>query len=165
MNIILKRNGGRGALVPYYSHLNLMNELEALASALWDSGKPVDFVDDLTPRTDMYEEIGKLVVKTELPGIKSEDLDVKLEGDTLTIRAEKKAEVEEDAPHHSRERYYGQYYRSVTLPFPVKEDKVTAILSDGVLEIKLPKAKETEPRRIEVKPQLPKAESKSKKEK
>ena len=165
MNIILKRNGGRGALVPYYRPLSLVGELEALASELWDSWRPVDFAAGLTPRTDMYEEKGKLVVKTELPGIKSEDLDVKIEGDTLTIRAEKKTEMEEDATHHARERYYGQYYRSVTLPFPVKEDKVTATLNDGVLEIKLPKAKETEARKIEVKAQLPKAESKSKKEK
>jgi len=165
MNIILKRNGGRGALVPYYSPLSLMNELEALASELWDSWRPIDFVASSAPRTDVYEEKGKLVVKTELPRIKSEDLDVKLEGDTLTIKAEKKAEVEEDATHHARDRYYGQYYRSVTLPFPVKEDKVTATLDDGVLEIKLPKAEEIEAKKIEVKAQLPKAKSKSKKEK
>ena len=165
MNIILKRNGGRGAMIPYYRPLSLMSELETLASELWDSWRPVDFVMSPAPRTDMYEEKGKLIVKTELPGIKSEDLDVKLEGDNLVIKAEKKAEVEGDATHHARELYYGQYYRSVTLPFPVKEDKVTATLNEGVLEIKLPKAKEAEARKIEVKSQLPKAKGKSKKEK
>ena len=139
--------------------------MEALASDLWHSWRPVDFVAGSAPRTDMYEERGELVVNAELPGIKSEDLDVRLEGDTLTIKAEKKAEVEEDATHHARERYYGQYYRSVTLPFPVEEDKITATLNEGILEIKLPKAEKVEAKKIEVKAQLPKAKSKNKKEK
>jgi HSP20 family protein len=114
---------------------------------------------------DMYEEKGKLVVKTELPGIKSEDLDVKLEGDTLSIKAEKKEEVKEDKTHHTRERYYGSYFRSVKLPYPVKEDKVSATLEEGVLEVKLPKAEEVEAKKIEVKAQLPQGETKKRERK
>lgn len=60
----------------------------------------------------------------------------------MSIKAEKKEEVLDEANHHTRERYHGQYYRSLTLPFPVKEDKVSATFDNGVLEIKLPKAEE-----------------------
>jgi HSP20 family protein len=114
---------------------------------------------------DVYEEKGNLVVKTELPGIESKDLDVKLEGDTITIKAEKKEEVKEDATHHTSERYYGRYYRSVKLPFPVKEDSISASLEKGVLEITLPKAEAVEAKKIEVKAQLPRERKKVKKEK
>jgi len=170
MNIVLKRNGGRGVLAPYYESFGLLRDMEELASELWDSWRPVEFVTDFTPTLDMYEEKGKLVIKTELPGIKKEDVDVSLEGDTLTVKAEKKEETKEDeSTHHISERRYGQYYRSVTLPFPVKEDEISAVLDGGVLEIKLPKSEELAARKIEVKSQtraqLPRSRRKSKKEK
>ena len=76
------------------------------------------------------------------------------------IHTEKNEEVKEDTTHHTRERYYGQYLRSVTLPYPVKEDKITATLDNGVLELRLPKAEEVVAKRIEVKAQLPKPEPK-----
>ena len=94
-------------------------------------------------------------MKTELPGIGKEDLDITLEGDRLTIKAEKKEEVNEDATYHTRERYYGQYFRSVTLPYPVKGNKIDATFENGVLELRLPKAEEAKARRIEIKARLP----------
>jgi HSP20 family protein len=162
MNIVLRGNGGRSALMPYYRPWSLLGDLEALSSELWNSSRPGL---GLAPHMDMYEEKGKLIVKTELPGIKSEDLDVKLEGGTLSIRAERKEEVKEDKTHHTRERYYGQYFRSVKLPYPVREDKVSATLEEGVLEIRLPKAEEVEAKKIEVKAQLPEGETKKRQRK
>ena len=108
---------------------------------------------------------GELVMKTELPGIGREDLDITLEGDRLSIRAEKKEEAVEDATHHARERYYGQYFRSVTLPYAVKEEGIAATMENGVLEIRLPKAEEVKAKKIEIKAQLPKGRRKAKKAK
>jgi HSP20 family protein len=112
------------------------------------------------PETDVYEERGQLVMKTELPGVKKEDVDVTIEGDRLTIKAEKKEEVAEDATHHTRQRYHEEYYRSLTLPFPVKKDKVSATLDNGVLELRLPKGEDIKTKKIEIKTQLPRGERK-----
>ena len=163
MNIVLRRGNGERALMPFYSPLSLMRDIEELAQGMWDSWKPFDFANGLMPHTDIYEEKGELVVKTELPGITKKDLDVTLDGDRLTINAEKKKEVIEDATHHAQERYYGQYYRSVRLPFPVKEDEISAKLESGTLELRLPKAEEFKPKKIEIKSQLPKGKPKPRK--
>jgi len=160
MVIVSRRNGGERTVVPFYRPLSLFDEMDKLTSGIWDAWRPFGTEQSLVPHTDMYEDKGKLVIKTELPGIDSKDLDVSLEGDRLTIKAEKKEEVKEDATHHTRELYYGKYYRSVTLPYPVKQDKITATLDNGILELKLPKAEEVEPKKIEVKAQLPQGEIK-----
>ena len=121
MNIVLRRDGVERDLIPFYSPHSLLDEMDRFASDMWDAWRPFNLEHSLVPHTDIYEEKGQLVMKTELPGIEKEDLDVTLEGERLTIKAEKKEEVKEDATHHTRERYYGQYLRSVTLPYPVKE--------------------------------------------
>jgi HSP20 family protein len=87
-------------------------------------------------------------------------MEVTVESDTLTIRAEKKEEVAEDATHHTRERYYGKYVRSMSLPSHVNGDKVSATFDNGVLELRIPKAEEVKAKRIEVKAQLPQGERK-----
>jgi HSP20 family protein len=148
MDIVLRKNGGETALVPFYHPWSLLDEFDTLA---WDTWKPFELDFGLVPQTDIYEEKGELVMKTELPGISTKDLDISLEGDRLTIKAEKKEEVKEDATHHTRERHYGRYFRSVTLPYPVKEDKITATFENGVLELRLPRAEEVKARKIEIK--------------
>jgi len=113
----------------------------------------------------MYEEKDGLVIKTELPGIGEKDLEVTLEGDILTIKAEKKEEATEDVTHHTRERYYGRYFRSMSLPYHVDADKISATFENGVLALRLPKAEQTEAKRIEVKAQLPQGEPKKRQRK
>ena len=165
MAIVLRRNGGERAVVPFYRPLSLFDEMDRLTREMWDAWRPFNLGDNLVPHTDMYEEKGHLVVKAELPGINKEDLDINLEGDRLTIKAEKKEEVKEDATHHIRESYYGQYFRSVTLPYPVKEDKVSATFDNGVLELRLPKAEEVKAKKIEIKAQLPQSETRKRQRK
>ena len=154
MNIILRNNGGGNSLVPFYRGYGLFDEIDKLARELWNTWEPLTAEQSLAPQSDIYEDKGQLVIKTELPGIDKEDLDISLEGDRLTINAEKKEEVKEEATRHVRERYYGRYYRALTLPYPVREDKVTATLENGVLELKLPRAEEAKARKIEIKPRL-----------
>jgi HSP20 family protein len=160
MAIILRRNGGERALVPFYRPWGLVNEMDTLAREIWDAWRPFTLEHSMVPHTDIYEEKDQLVMKTELPGIDQKDLDISLEGDRLTIKVEKKEEVKEDATHHTRERYYGEYYRSVTLPYPVKGNKISATFDNGVLELRLPKDEEIKAKKIEIKAQLPKSESK-----
>ena len=162
MAIILRRNGGERALVPFYRPFGLFHETDELAREMWDAWRPFTTEQSLVPHTDMYEDNDQLVVKTELPGIDQKDLDITLEGDRLSIKAEKREEVVEDATHHTRERYYGKYFRSVTLPYPIKEGEIQATFDNGVLELRLPKAEENQAKKIEIKAQLPKPEPKKK---
>ena len=157
MNIIL-RNGK--ALVPFYRPLNTFDLWDTLSREMWDSWRPFTFDDRIVPNTLIYEEKGQLIMKTELPGIDKKDLDISLEGDKLTVKAEKKERIKEDSTHHNRGRYYGQYLHSVTLPYPVKEDEVTARFEKGVLELRLPKGDKVEAKKIEIKAQLLKGETK-----
>ena len=165
MNIVLRRDGGERAVVPFYRPLSLFDEIDRFTSEMWDAWRPFNLEHSLVPHTDIYEEKGQLVMKTELPGIEKKDLDVTLEGDRLTIKAEKKEEVKEDATHHTRERYYGQYFRSVTLPYPVKEGEISATFDNGVLELRLPKAEEVKAKKIEIKAELPQGETKKRERK
>jgi HSP20 family protein len=165
MNIVLRRDGGERALVPFYRPLSLIDEMDRFAREMWDTWRPFTLEHSLVPHTDIYEEKDQLVMKTELPGIDKKDLDVTLEGGRLTIKAEKKEEVKEDATHHTRERYYGQYFRSVTLPYPVKEGEISATFDNGVLELRLPKAEEFKAKKIEIKAELPQGETKKRERK
>ena len=165
MNIILRKGNGERALLPFYRPWGLLDGIEALAREMWDAWEPFPLDNSLVPHTDIYEEKDQLVMKAELPGIDKKDLDITLEGNRLTIRAEKKEEVKEGATHHTRERYYGQYFRSVTLPYPVKEGEILATFDNGVLELRLPKAEEVKAKKIEIKAELPQGETKKRERK
>ena len=155
MNILVRRHDGEQAMVPFYgSPWNLLGAMDRLAGNIWDSSKPYTLDTNLVPHTDIYEENDQLVMKTELPGISKEDVNITLQGDRLTIKAEKKEAVVEDTACYARERQYGQYLRSVTLPFPVKEDKISATFENGVLELRLSKAEESKAKKIEIKARL-----------
>jgi HSP20 family protein len=101
---------------------------------------------------DMYETDEEVVVKTAVPGVKSEDIDVSIIGDVLTIKGETKAEEKvEKADYVRQERRYGTFSRSLTLPSTVVADKATAEFENGVLILTLPKAEEVKPKTIKVK--------------
>ncbi|RLC62978.1 MAG: Hsp20/alpha crystallin family protein, partial [Chloroflexi bacterium] len=91
------------------------------------------------------------VIKAEIPGVKDKDIDVSVEGDTLTIKGEKKAESEvKEENYHRSERYYGSFFRSIPLPSTGDAEKMEASYEDGVLEVSLPKAAEVKPKKIPV---------------
>ena len=167
MNITRYRIPARAlsAWAPFYRPMSLLEDIDQLARDFWGSWQPGFFDTNLVPHTDVYEEKGQMVVKTELPGITEKDLEVTLEGDVLTIKAEKKEEVTEEATHHTRERYYGKYVRSMPLPSHVNGDKISAAFDNGVLELRIPKAEEAKPKRIEVKAQLPEAKTRKRQRK
>jgi len=100
---------------------------------------------------DMYETEDEVVVKTAVPGVKSEDIDVSITGDVLTIKGETKAEEKvEKANYVRQERRHGAFSRSLTLPSTVVADKAIAEFENGVLVLTLPKAEEVKPKTIKV---------------
>ena len=100
---------------------------------------------------DMYETNDNLVVKASVPGIKPEQLDVTVQGETLTIKGETQEEQQrEQGRYHVRERRQGAFSRTLTLPFPIQSDNVQATFDNGVLTLTLPKAEEIRPRNIKV---------------
>jgi len=103
------------------------------------------------PAIDVFEKEDKFVVKAELPGMKEDDIDVSVVGDTLTIKGEKKteAEVKED-DYYRCERSYGSFFRTVALPSHVDAKKIEASYEEGVLEITLPKVPEVKPKKVPV---------------
>jgi len=106
---------------------------------------------DLSPSVDIFEEKGNMVVKAELPGISKEDLNVSITEDSLTISGEKKQEEKiEKKDYHRVERSYGSFSRNFRLPDNVDGSKAKASFKDGVLEIRIPKTKETKAKKIQI---------------
>lgn len=95
------------------------------------------------PRVDVHENDEAFFLSLDVPGVRKEDLKLDINGRTLTLSGERKRT-------EGRERFYGKFSRSVTLPESVDLDKIEAKLEDGVLAIALPKAEATKPRTIEV---------------
>ncbi len=103
------------------------------------------------PAVDIAEDRNEIVLKAELPGLKQDDIDIELTGDTLTIRGERKFEDEQRKDNYVRmERSYGAFQRSFTIGVPVQNDGVSASYKDGVLEIHLPKSEATKPKKVQV---------------
>ena len=101
---------------------------------------------------DMYQAANDMVVKTALPGVKPEEIDITITGDNLTIKGETKTEEEvkrEDCFY--QERRYGAFSRSVPLPSGLDTDKAEADFDNGILTLTIPKSEETKPKQIKVK--------------
>jgi HSP20 family protein len=104
------------------------------------------------PAVNLYESGDAYVLTAELPGVSPQDIDISIEGSTLTLRGEKKIETakSEDTNAHRLERQSGSFRRAFDLPFRIDADKVEAIHKNGVLMLRLPKTAEARPRQISV---------------
>ncbi len=106
---------------------------------------------DVFPRVDIVDKKDALVLRAELPGIKKEDLEIKIEGDRLTFEAKREFKEDEKKDDFFRhEMAYGRLYRAVGLPVEILADKAKAELKDGILEIYLPKVEATKPYTVKV---------------
>lgn len=104
------------------------------------------------PPLDFYETKDEFILTAELPGMKSDEVDVSIENNILTLTGEKHFEEErEEDKRHILERRYGSFQRALTLPASVEEDKVFAEYKDGVLTLTLPKSAKAKGRRIAIK--------------
>ncbi len=105
------------------------------------------------PPVDIYEGSNhEMVIKAELPDIRREDIDIRVEDNTLTISGEKKLDDEvKQEQFHRVERAYGSFTRSFSLPATIDTEKVSADYKNGVLTVKLPLREEAKPKQIQVK--------------
>jgi HSP20 family protein len=103
------------------------------------------------PSMDLIETAEHFVLKADLPGMSESDVSISLEKDVLTIAGERKTEHEEKHEGYYRiERATGAFSRSLTLPEGIDADAVTAKFDNGVLEVRIPKPAQAQPRRIEI---------------
>ena len=142
------------------TRFNPLSEMVTLRSAM-DRLFDDSFVSPLTlrngeaaaPAIDVHETADDIVVTAALPGLKAEDVDITLTGQSLSIRGEFKADEEVDRGQYLyRERRFGTFQRQLQLPVRVQSEAATANFEDGVLTLRIPKAEEVKPRQIQVKP-------------
>jgi HSP20 family protein len=103
------------------------------------------------PPVDIFEDENKLVLKLEIPGMRQEDLDVRLENNTLSVKGERSFQSEgKEENFHRVERRYGSFYRAFSLPPTVDSNSIKADYEAGVLHLELLKRPETKPKQIKV---------------
>jgi len=123
-------------------------------SKSWGGGLPgfsLDQRQEWTPPVDITETKDSIIVRTELPGLTREDVEIDVANGILTIRGEKKVEEEDKGrTWHRREVRYGSFSRSFSLPSDVKSEEAKAAFSDGILTVVLPKEEKAVHRKIEI---------------
>lgn len=150
-NYLTPWTGGRGLSRRGDPFLELHREMDRLFDEAWrgfGAGREAALI--ATPDIDIVETDDGLEVKADLPGVAEKDIDLRLDGDFLTIRGEKRNERKDERAHFV-ERSCGAFQRSIRLPFAPNADKVTADCANGVLTIKLPRgAEQDRSKRIEI---------------
>lgn len=144
MNLIRRRNEGGGLA-------SLQRDLNSFFDSFFDS-EPWDRSAGWMPPMEIEESQEELVIRAEVPGMKSEDVEISLHGNTLTITGEKKSQREnKNGGYYQSERRYGRFQRVLSLPSDVDAEKIEATQNEGVLTVRLPKSEAAKPRKIEVK--------------
>ena len=155
----LRPFGGRGFYDPYGEMNRLLDEMMGgTAAPARKTGHLQGAVTEWAPAIDAVTKNGDVVIRAELPGVKQEDVDITLHDNVLTISGERRAEQEEEEEeeeerggYHIRERRYGSFRRSVSLPEGIDESKISARYEDGVLEVTVQGAAVArEPKRIQI---------------
>ena len=104
------------------------------------------------PAVNVWFNDEGLVVSAEMPGVKTDDLDINVQRDSLTISGIiGSEELPEDARYHRKERGSGQFSRTIQMPFSVDPDEVEASFKQGVLTIRLPRVEAEKPKKIAIK--------------
>jgi HSP20 family protein len=103
------------------------------------------------PRVDMFDRKDTLVVRAELPGMRSEDIDLTVENSELVISGSRSFEQDEETKgFHRQEIFHGSFERAVYLPDEFDPDKIAAQYRDGILEITIPRRPEVLPKKVKV---------------
>ena len=114
-------------------------------------GQALDPDVDWRPAADVVENKDEYVIKAELPEVKREDVDVRLENGVITITGERRFEkTSEDEKQHRIESFYGRFARSFSLPDDVDASKIRAEAQDGVLRVHLPKSRIEKPHSVKI---------------
>lgn len=116
--------------------------------------RPLNFAGNnwSVPAVDMYQTDNEVVVKASIPGVKTDEVQISVTGETLTIKGEvKQKEETKEKAYHIREQRWGSFERTLALPTDVVADKAKAEFENGILTITLPKADEVKPKTITIK--------------
>jgi HSP20 family protein len=143
MSLLTLRNrrGGLGRLQ------NDVNDLFSRFFSDWAEDSPRGY----WPAMDLSEKDDRVILTVELPGMKADDIDISVQGNTLTLSGQKTvAHEEKDVHYYHRERCGGSFQRVITLPNDVDTENIQARHNDGVLTITLPKSETAKPKRIAV---------------
>ncbi len=138
---------------PFGNQMSLQNAIDRLFedSFVRMPGDGMRLINAADLAIDMYETKNEVVVKAALPGVKPDDVEITLTGDTLTIRGETKEEKEvKEKDYIRKERREGSFSRSLTLPSGLNADKAEATFENGVLQLRIPKSEESKPKSIKV---------------
>jgi HSP20 family protein len=137
-----------GEMVSLRSAMDRLFEDSFVSPLTW---RTIGSSETLTPPIDVHETADELVVTAALPGIKADDVEITMTGQTLTLRGEFKADEEVTREQYLyRERRYGSFSRTLQLPVRVQGDRAQATFEDGVLALHIPKAEEVKPRQIRI---------------
>jgi HSP20 family protein len=144
---------GQGGGAPNLELNRLRQQIDSLFEDPFSLLAPgTSFFEGWTPPVDVFEDKDKYVLRAEIPGMKKEDIEVSLDGNTLTISGERTQEEEKkEGETYRAERFFGRFQRSITLPASVQADKIEASYKDGVLTIRAHKSEEAKPKQIAVK--------------
>ncbi len=135
---------------PFNELDKIKREMDALREGL-SGGQWREAFAGVFPLMNVTEDKNNYYVRAELPGIPSNELDISVTGDTLSVSGEKVVSSEdENAKYHRRERDAGSFSRVISLPAQVDTDKVEAKSENGILTVTLPKAESTKPKQITV---------------
>jgi len=139
----------------------LMTELEQLENLL-EPWREIDRFNRSTlrnlasgrvefPAVNLWKNEEKAVITTEIPGVDPEEVEINVSGKTVSLRFERKPEeLKEGESYTRKERWYGEFNRTIELPFNVQVDKVNAKFSKGIVYIEMPRAEAEKPRKITV---------------
>lgn len=140
------------AITPYRASTDLLRPLfEEFFTPISDGGRLGNLM--RAPVADVIESEDEIRVTLELPGIRTEDIDVDIENNVLTISGEKQEERSEGdkrSTWHLTERRYGHFSRSFVLPRDVEADKIRANFENGILTVQIPKSERARRRKISV---------------
>lgn len=135
---------------PWAEFEKMRREMDFLSKRMQGGGPNPEHA-NVYPALLISEDENAIYVEAEVAGVRPEDAEISIEGETLTIKGERKAPVlEEKVSYHRREVEYGTFNRAVTLPTRINVEKITARSVDGILYITLPKAEEVKPKKISV---------------
>jgi HSP20 family protein len=103
-----------------------------------------------SPSVDIFETPESIVIRVEVPGIEQQALDVEVKENSLIVAGDRTFEEVEGRHYQQVERAYGNFRRVFSLPMPIRQDQIHAVLKNGVLEITLPKEEKAKPKRVQV---------------
>ncbi len=134
------------------SSLNMLLALQEALDVAQDTGyfEGVTTNRGVYPPVNIFEKGGDLVLVAELPGIKKEDLQLQVKGNTVRIAGERILNYGENISYHRIERKSSKFDRTLKLPINVEADQVKAEHKDGILVVCLPRAEADKPRRIAI---------------